>query len=1288
MRETYKTFLSRAIAFALVCAGLLISSSLYSRDIDLRIRLKWLPDQKIRTSETDSILRLGFDGAVSEEEYGLLPVYSTMFRLTASSDSVFAGDFREAVYEPIPDEIIQQVRDIDKVGTTIEIRKSILVQRKIPYVSISFLPMRRDPVSGRIERLVSFRMTIHTIKNESPVPLKPAFSYAANSVLQTGAWYKLKVTANGIYKITYADLVSLGMTPASVNPKNIRIYGNGGGMLPESNAAPKTDDLRENAIVVSGEEDGQFNDGDFILFYGESPDKWSFNRNTNQFRHQKNIYAEETYYFLTADLGPGKRLGYEGSTSAPATATVNTFNDFQFYEKDGINLIKSGKAWFDQEIFDVTTSREYNTFNFPNINSSFHAIVTADVVSRCTSVNASFDVSANGQKLMNISVPPVTSNYLDTYAIEKLDSADFYTGNPQITVKLDYKKQDYSAIGYLNYLEINATRNLIMSGNQMAFRSIASMGKNKVSEFILSGTSSTPGIWDVTDPENIKVIGTSFNGSNTVFRLPTDTLREFVAYDGSSYLTPVFVGKQENQDLHGCGAVDYVIVTNPLFMDQAQKLADFHRSLDHLTVLVTTPEKIYNEFSCGSQDVTAIRNFIKMLYDKASPAKEPKYLLFFGDASYDYKDRMPNNTNYVPSFESAESLNPVSTYVTDDYFVLLDDNEGQGASGLLDVGVGRFPVKSVQEAEEALAKIQHYCSQTDTVKNDWRNVVCFIADDKDDPSTNIHMEQADQLGHILDTDYKDYNVDKIYLDAYEQISTPGGARYPDINEAINRRVDKGALIINYTGHGGELGWAHERVLEIADIKSWKNFDRLATFVTATCEFSRFDDPSWTSAGEWVFLNPSGGGIALFTTTRPTFAGDNFVLSSNFYNNAFKKINGVFPKMGDLIMAAKNSTGSQPNSRKFILLGDPALQLAYPQYHIFTTAINQTPVSSVPDTLKALSLVTISGEVRDDDGNKMTSFNGILFPTVFDKASEVYTLANDGGSAAKFFLRKNPLYKGKVAVTGGTFSFSFIVPKDIAYKYGFGKISYYARDPNTDANGYDENIIVGGFDDRNQSDPEGPVIDLFMNDVRFVSGGITDENPILLAFVADTTGINTVGNGIGHDITAVLDGNSKDAKILNDYYVSGLDTYKNGSITYPFYKLTNGKHQLTLKVWDVYNNSAEASIDFVVASSGEFILQHLMNFPNPFSDHTTFSFEYNQPNISMDVEISIFNLGGRKVKTIHQEVSLAGYRCESIRWDGRSDDGSILSTGMYVYYLKAKLPDGSSAEQSSKLIYLR
>ena len=1271
-------FIHIFIIFLLFQPGLI-----YSQSIDFSGKLKWAPVENIKINTEDSFNLVSFSGSTNLSEYGTLPVFLKRFPLTDGL-KIPEVTLANVKFSPFSPAEVKILKDTERITQEILINKVIEVERRMPFLSVSFMPIRKNPSTGVIEKIISFDLHITFSPDTRPTVSKLTGGYKDNSVLANGTWYKLQVNATGIYRLSYADLQGMGI-PGSVDPRNIRIYGNGGGMLPEANAEPRIDDLRENAIFVSGEADGQLNDGDYLLFYGESPDSWNYNKTDRLFHHAKNVYSDFNYYFLTYDNGPGKRITSQPSDQQSSTDIIDRFNDYAFYEKDDINLIKSGREWYDKDIFDITTTRQYS-FSFPNLDASYPAILGADVAARCTSGPTSFTISAGNQQVMNIPVASTSSEWLSEYGKTGTKSDTLNPSGNGIEVKLVYNKNGHEATGYLNYLELNVMRQLSMAGAQMAFRSVTATRKDKVYEYKLASNGQQLSIWDVTSQADIKNVIPAQTGAEYVFRLASDTLiHQFIAFDGSAFNSVGSAVKIDNQDLHGYGDVDYVIITHPNFINQAEKLAQFHRNLNHFTVLVTTPDKIYNEFSSGAQDITAIRDFMKMIYDKAGSTQNPKYLLLFGDASYDYKDRVENNTNFVPSYEAPQSMDPVDSYVTDDYFVLLDQEEGQAASGALDMGIGRFVVQTVAQAEEAVAKIEHYCENSDTVKNDWRNIISFVAEDWDN---NLHLNQTEELTDIIEQNYKDYNVDKIYLDAYQAVSTPGGLRNPDVNDAINKRMAKGALLMNYTGHGGDLGWAHERVLEIPDIKSWTNFDNMPAFMTATCEFSRIDDPSFVSAGEWVFLNPKGGGIALFTTTRPTFAGSNRTLSINFYNNVFQKINGQYPKMGDLILEAKNTTGGSANTRKFILLGDPALQLAYPEENIVTTSINNKIVSSIPDTLRALAEVTISGEIRNDAGMVMTGFDGTLFPTVYDKASDVSTLSNTGGAIKQFQVRKNIIYKGKVAVSDGKFTFTFIVPKDIAYKYGIGKISYYARSKDEDANGSESNLIVGGYNSSAGIDDQGPEIKLYMNNTGFVYGGMTDQNPKLFAVIDDTSGINTVGNGIGHDLTAILDENTQEAKILNDYYVSDINTFKSGSVVYPYTNLSDGRHTISFKAWDVYNNSSDATIEFVVASSADFALQHLMNYPNPFRDRTTFSFEYNQASSMLEAEIKIYSLNGNLIKTIQEPIYTNGYRSQQIEWDGTTDTGMKIASGIYVYALRLKLPDGTDVYQSSKMVVLR
>jgi hypothetical protein len=1240
-------------------------------------KIPWRPVATTELAPGQQKKVLSFTGSVTLDGSEQLPWY--LSRQVCPDQETVISDLHFTSLEclPLSPEELLAIACPERIPEIIVPRMEKIFMRKQPFLEISFLPLRRNPQNGLVEKVVSFELGGSCTQSPHPDVQASPVVYAEHSVLATGNWIKFLVSSQGIYQITYQDLLQAEIAPSAVDPRTIRIFGNGGGMLPEANNAPRTDDLREIAIRVTGEEDGQFNEGDVILFYGESQDRWTFSGTDSLFRHRKNIYADKTCYFLTYGGVYGKRILPEPETSLPATRTITRFNDYTFYEKDDLNLIKSGREWYDMEYFDVTLTRNYS-FAFPDLDQSLPVFVTACVAARSTAGNSSFGVKANGQSLFSITIPAVSNEFLATYAREKKTTGSFQAGKPVIDIQLSYNKPGISAIGYLNYLEVNVRRNLKMSGNQLSFRSVESVGPGQVSEFVLTNPGAPVQVWDVTDEGAVKEVQVRISDGAARFRLATDSLKEFIASDGSLFMKPEFGGHVGNQDLHGAGQFDYIIVAYPDFVPEAERLADFHRQVNQMSVLITTPEKIFHEFSSGAQDLSAIRDYMRMLYERAVSGNEPRYLLLFGDASYDYKNREPDNTNFVMAYQSPESLDPVDSYITDDYFVLLDPNEGQGTGGSLDMGVGRLPVMSVSEAKSAVDKILHYCANSDSVKGDWRNVLGFVADDGDG---NLHMNQVEDLTELVAAQHPVYNIDKIYLDAYQQISTPGGQRCPEVNEAITMRVEKGALLINYTGHGGELGWAHERVLEVPDIQSWTNMDNLPVFVTATCEFSRYDDPGRVSAGEWVFLNPAGGGIALFTTTRPTFAGSNFTLASNFYSVVFNRVDGKYSRMGDVILQAKNATSSSSNTRKFVLLGDPALQMAYPDLQVVTTSLSS-------DTLKALSEITVTGEVRDGNGKLAGNFNGTVFPTVFDKPLEIQTLGNDGDPPIIFYLQKNQIHKGTVQVTGGTFFFSFIVPKDIAYKYGQGKISYYARSAETDANGFDGSIVVGGFDASAKTDDQGPDINLYMNTPNFTSGGITNQNPAMLAYVSDESGINTVGNGIGHDITAVLDGDSQNPLILNDYYVANIDTYKEGQITYPFFNLTEGIHSLHLKVWDVFNNSSEAAISFKVVNSSDYVIGHLYNYPNPFQDATQFSFETNQTLVNLEVEIRIFTLYGRLLRTLKQTVFAHGYRIEPIQWDGTIDGGSRISTGTYIYQALVRLPDGTTERKSAKLVVIR
>lgn len=1196
---------------------------------------------------------------------------SSYFLNFDESFNEYSTDFDLEVREPVfidCNSLETAFLNNQNVSSSVKLSYNFGVERKNMRLKGSIFPFIYE--DGKYKKLVFCEISLNFRTEPQP---KSSLSSTENSVLSSGKWYKISVSENGIHRLSYQNLIDLGVDVDDINPANIRIYGRPGGMLPVSNAESRIDDLEELSIQITGQNDGSFDESDIILFYGQSPHKWE--ENSGKFSRQIHLFEEKTYYFLTTDLGAGKRLSNQIS-ELTSDLIINTFNDYQIHENDEINFVKSGKVWYG-DVFDIINSRTFN-FNFPNrIGLSNLKLVLAARAS--SPFSSSFTINSSGmdEELSVISGVYGSYNYANTKTIEK----EINPNGDNIQVQLDFSSTSSSGKGWIDYIEVNAERELKMSGSQMPFRSLASVQAENISKFEISNASSGVQVWDVTQPLSPKNQNLTFEGGKAIFSLKTDSLKEFVAFSGG-YKDVGLDGRISNQNLHALKDIDYLIVSHPTFFSEANRLADFHTS-NGLAVAVVTPQQIYNEFSSGSQDVSAIRDFAKRLYNNDNPLK---YLLLFGDASYDPKNRLIENSNFIVSYQSSNSTNALYSYVSDDYFAILDEGESltneNAQLPFLDIGVGRFPVQNLEEAKNAVDKVINY--NVENSFGDWRLRLCFVGDDNDEVET-VHTAQAEQLADYIALEHPNMNVDKIYLDAYEQETSTGGQRCPSANTAISNAVNQGMFLINYTGHGGELGWAHERILGLEDINTWNNENNFPLFMTATCEFGRYDDPERVSAAEHVFLKEKGGAIALLTTSRVVFTDNNLDLNEAFLENLFPENNAVdFPRLGDVLMRTKNNVDDieDSNHRNFTLLGDPALTLAYPKYDVVLTEIL--------DSAKALGKVTVSGEIHRN-GVKLEEFSGYVFPTVFDKRTDFQTLGQDESPVLVFDLQKNKLFNGKSTVTNGEFSFTFIVPKDINYDFGNGKISLYAEgmvnNEQIDASGFSNEIIIGGTADDYTDDSSGPEISLFINDTNFVRGGITNSNPNLYALLFDENGINTVGNGIGHDMTAVLNQESSNPIVLNDFYEYDIDSYKSGVIEYPFSNLEEGTHTLTVKVWDVFNNSSESTTEFKVISADNLTIQNLINYPNPVADFTSFYFEHNQSDLDMRVNLVIMDINGRVVKNIEDNLKPVGFRYGPIEWDGKSNEGNKLLSGMYIYNIIATASDGEVSSKSGRLILI-
>lgn len=1208
-----------------------------------------------------------------------LPVYSTHYRLNSNA-SLFDLDLLDEITEVISGDEKQVLVQSGYSNTEFSIHHEIYYERKQAGLVVKVNPIRFNESTGEYEKLVSFNIIVDGREDYSQKVGMLVKDYAENSVLDEGEWVKIRVSEDGIYKISYSDLQSYGIDPSTIDPTHLKLYGNAGGLLPERNSDFRYDDLQENAIFISGESDGSFDESDYILFYGMSPHTWELQ--LNYFLRQIHYYDDFNYYYLSPSQEPGLRINIEETPTGDVTSAFTTFNDFQVHEDELQSLIESGKTWYGDE-FGETNSRSYQ-FHFPNIVPGTAASVKTSVANK-TYVNDLLVVDINGMFTDSVTLTSIDVNSTK-FAQKKKRTSYCNDLPPNIEVKLDYFPAENGSWMWLNYIHVNAESYLKLENGQLGFRNLDGIMEGAIHEFSISNSQETTRVWDITNPIQPLEMTSETNSSTTTFKAQAENLREFFAFDGSTFKKPEFVGSVDNQNLHALAPFDMLILTHELFLDQANQLAQLHEEHDGLKVIVLTPDIIYNEFSSGKQDPTAIRDFLKLFYDKYED-QEPRFLLLFGDGSFDLKDRIEHNTNFIPTFQTSESLVTSTSYVVDDYFGILDDDEGHDATGYLDVGIGRLPVTTAEQAQQMVDKILRYLKPEEPQFGKWRTRLSMIADDQDG---NLHIEQADSLsnGVTFVTPPLQFNQTKIYLDAYPQLNTPSGHRYPEVTEKINEQVRDGALIINYIGHGGTGGWAHERILQQNDMMNWTNENKLPMFITATCEFSRFDEPEIVSGGELVILNPIGGGIALFTTTRLAYSQSNYKLNQRIYARAFTPVNGEMPYLGDLIRESKPP--GQMTTRNFVLLGDPAVKLSYPKHNIITSKINGEVLNeSMQDTILSLQKITVEGEIESLSGDLVDDFNGILYPVLYDKTTKYKTIGNDYNSfAVDFYNQDKIVWEGKSTVIDGKFSFTFVVPRDIALNFGEAKFSYYAFSDKEDASGYFNDIILGGIDADAEQDNQGPEIDLYINDTTFVSGNLTHENPSLLAFVSDVNGINSSQNGIGHSMTLVLDENYSDVMVMNPYFEISTDDYRSGSLNYDFFDLPNGKHTLTLKAWDSYNNSSEKSIEFVIDRTSKLNLSEVKNFPNPFVEKTTFTFKHTRPGDDLDIELTIFDITGRYVLSYRTYMESTTTEVPFLTWDGRDVNGAKMPQGVYIYtvYVKDELGQETIIRQKMILGY--
>ncbi|UVS64182.1 type IX secretion system sortase PorU [Parabacteroides distasonis] len=808
------------------------------------------------------------------------------------------------------------------------------------------------------------------------------------------------------------------------------------------------------------------------------------------------------------------------------------------------------------------------------------------------------------------------------------------------------------------------------------------------SRFVISEANSNTLVFDVTDALNVKRVEADLNGSELSFTIPAGRLREFVLVQtNQTFPSPEVVGEVASSNLHGLEQRDMIIISAPSLVQQAERLAVAHREKDGLTVEVVTPEAIYNEFSSGTPDATAYRRLMKMFYDRSSSlGNPPKYLLLFGDGIYDNRGisgevQGVSRSNMLLTFQSQESLN-VYSYATDDYFAFLEDNSGSNFSrDKMCLGVGRFPIRTVTEATQMVDKTISYMENKDS--GSWKNNVTFVADDgnNEDSFTTNHMKQADQLAGAIEEMQPGFLVNKVYFDAYKRSSL---GTYSDVHNEIEKLLKSGQLLINYTGHGSTTHWADESVWTQTDINN-SSYKHLPVWVTATCDFTRFDDVK-TSAGESVFLNPTSGGIALFTTTRVVFSGNNANLNKALIDNLFQEGANSRYTLGEAMMYTKRQLNDS-NKLNFILIGDPALKFAYPEYKARVTAVNGEAVSDEPFEFKALSRITVEGEILNPSGSFAADFTGVLSSTIFDSQSSITTLGN---SSEKFTYLDYPntIYIGRDSVRNGKFSFTFMVPKDISYSNKKGKLNLYASSETKEAQGSFFDFIVGGTSDTAETDTIGPEIrQIYLNDSSFVSGDKVNTTPYFVAKLWDKSGVNITGSSVGHDMMLTIDSMPSMSYNLNSYYALLPDSENEGLVQFSIPELEPGMHTAEFKVWDILNNSTTYTFTFEVAEGLKPNLIEMYATPNPARDQVEFFLHHNRPESNLKVTVMVYDMTGKFLWSTEKSGSSELFKAYIVTWNLTDNGGRRLRPGVYLYRAAISTNNSKEATKANKLIIL-
>lgn len=1089
-------------------------------------------------------------------------------------------------------------------------------------------------------------------------------SLKAQSVLAIGNWYKVGVTQSGIYKLDRTFLSNIGVPVSSVDPRTIKVYGNGGGgILPQLNSAPRPFDVQENAILEVGDSNSSFDSNEYFLFYGQSPDHLTWN--DQGFSYEKNIYSDTTYYFITYGGSLGQRIQTVAS-EVEQEEKITSYDDVFIHEIDERNRLNSGRRWLGESLSPASGLSLEVTFTGSNILSLDRAQL--EVVGESENA-ASVQMTVNDQVVGDLTIYPIKNGLYTPKGIPASGAYALSGAVNTIKTKLTFDDEDGLSICYVDWFSVKVTRALAYEGGVLSFRSLQSVN-NAISSFSIANTPSNFAVWDVTEATLPVRITHSTAGGTALFTTQTEEVKEFVAFSGASFPAPTPFGRVPNQSIKSNTSVDAVIIVHPAFLEQAQRLANFHASHSNLSVAVVTTRQVYNEFSSGRQDVSALRDYARYVYEIGGTLK---YLLLFGDASYDYKNRSEPYNNFVPVYESYETFHPIYSYSSDDYYGFFDADEGEWEESVagdhtMEIGVGRLPVKTLAEAKIVVDKIIRYASNPSTF-GPWRNKVVYVADDGDG---NLHQEHAESLSDIV-LNTTGQNVQKIYLDAFDQIVSPSSEKSPTLNRELVKSIENGALLFNYIGHGSEFQWMDEQVLTSSEIFGLRNYQKLSIFVTATCQFGRYDNAG-NSGAEDLILGEQGA-IALLTTTRLVFANTNFFLNQAFHLGWVNAAIDPSRRLGDILRDTKNNGLQGPVNRNFALLGDPMLRPSFPEFDITIDQLNTEEAV----TWSALERITLTGKIRQE-GEIVTNFSGKINATLFDIPVKKITKGQES-STMIFEEQDNVLYRGEATVTNGAFTLDFIVPKNISYQNLEGRLSLYAWDNalKKDAGAMLDNLLLGGTDHTAPDDTTPPALKVYLNEPGFRNGGTVGPGAVLIARFEDESGINISNSGFDRGITMDLNGQIIE---LNQYYTADTDTYQRGAVVYPLNDLAPGSYTAIIKGSDVYNNPVSKSVDFVVSNQPILQTFNLKTYPNPAQTLVNFSFDHDREGESLIVDLVIYSMNGDEAFV---EKSLVEYSPRSVLLTVDMT-AKLPRDGMYVYRLAVKsTADGALRELSGRLV---